>query len=107
AARWHCFQQPGRRLRLTARGQRELGPAQVVFAVDVRGRPAGIAYGEDIITRIVTAGVTEKSWTLRVVVGGPARRRGDGATDFELLAAACLAAKDSTRQDDPDAEPAS
>jgi hypothetical protein len=104
---WQWFRQTRQRLRLTARGRRELGPAQVVFAVDARGRPAGIAYGKDILTRIVTTGVTETIWTLRVVLDGTARRLGDGATDFDLLAAACLAAKDPARQDDPDAEPSS
>src|SRR4030095_16501868 len=69
---WQWFRQIQQRLRLTARGRRELGPAQVVFAIDARGRPAGIAYGEDIVTRIVTTGVTETIWTLR----GGLRRHG-------------------------------
>jgi hypothetical protein len=97
--RWSWVGHTGRRIRLTARGRRELGAAQVVFAVDLRGRPAGIAYGQDIVTRVRTTGVTETVRILYVVLDGTSRRLGHGDTDGELLVAACLSAKDS-----PDAD---
>jgi len=93
---WQWFRQTQYRLRLTDRARHELGLAQVVLAVDARGRQVGIAYGEDILTRIMTTGVAEPVRFLRVILDGTARRLGDNESDgdLDLLAAACCAVKD-------------
>jgi hypothetical protein len=97
---WKWVRYTGHRIRLTERARRDLGRAEVVVAYDRQGRPAGIAYGQDRLQRIMSTGIAEPVRMLRVVLDGTARRLGTDDTDLELLVAACRVAHDESGEAD-------
>lgn len=99
---WGWWRRHAHRIRVSEESRARLRRAEVVLTVDTAGRPAGIAYGEEALKRIVESGQAESLNVLTVRLDRTSLRMGGKDMDFELLVAALRVAKDEDLDDQGD-----